>query len=76
MRDREARALAHAVDDCTGAWRLAGTGRARWIRCTHCYAEHEASAEYRRAAIEENRAGLVLRRLAAEGIVRDGYRRG
>jgi hypothetical protein len=73
---RDAHALAHAVEDCVGAWRLAGTGRTRWIRCTHCYAEHEGSPEFRRAAIEENRAGLVLRRLAAEGVARGGQRRG
>lgn len=76
MKERESRTLAHAIEDCTGAWRLAGRGRARWIRCTHCYAQHEASSELRRAAIEENRAGLVLRRLTAEGVVRDGNRRG
>lgn len=61
---------AHISEECTGTWRLAGSGRARWIRCSACTAEHAATQEARRSAIEENRAGLVLRRLTAEGNAR------
>ena len=60
----------HATADCTGTWRLAGSGANRSIRCAVCAAEHPARAEERRAAIEENRAGLILRRLTAEGMAR------
>ena len=59
----------HAFEECTGAWRLAGSGRSRWIRCCGCAAVHTATQDARRAAIDENRAGLVLRRLTAEGNV-------
>ena len=62
--------LAHAAGRCTGTWRLAGSGRCRTIRCDLCGAEHPATQDLRRAAIDENRAGLVLRRLAAEGHAR------
>lgn len=74
MSESTARDPLHATDDCTGTWRLAGSGRTRWIRCTACSAQLDASPDNRRAAIEENRAGLVLRRLTAEGTVR-GERR-
>jgi hypothetical protein len=70
--------LAHARDDCTGGWRLTGPARRRSIICTRCSVEHVATPEARRAAIDENCAGLVLRRLAAEGAVvrqADGRRR-
>lgn len=62
----------HATAECTGTWRLAGSGAQRSIRCTVCAANHPARAEQRRAAIEENRAGLILRRLTAEGMARLG----
>lgn len=61
---------AHIRGECTGTWRLAGSGQSRLIRCAGCGAEHPATAEARRAAIEENRWGLVLRRLTAEGMAR------
>lgn len=61
---------AHVSGGCTGTWRLSGRLRDRIIRCTACCAEHTATAEARRSAIEENRAGLVLRRLTAEGNAR------
>ncbi len=57
---------AHAFEECTGTWRLSGSGRVRVIHCALCGAEHAATPEARRAAIDENRAGFVLRRLAAE----------
>ncbi|HUF52104.1 MAG TPA: hypothetical protein VMN60_14865 [Longimicrobiales bacterium] len=59
--------LAHTADDCTGNWRLTGSNYRRRIRCDRCPAEHEASAEHRLSAIDENYAGIYLRRLAAEG---------
>jgi hypothetical protein len=59
--------LAHAHDDCVGNWRLVGTTGERTIRCDHCAADHEATPDHRLAAIDENYAGIYLRRLAAEG---------
>lgn len=59
--------LAHTFDACVGNWRLTGSNRGRQIRCDSCDAEHEASPENRLAAIDENYAGIYLRRLAAEG---------
>jgi hypothetical protein len=59
--------LEHRSDTCTGNWRLVGTGEARAIRCEGCLAEVGACAEHRLAAIDENYAGIYLRRLAAEG---------
>lgn len=59
--------LAHTDDACTGNWRLVGGRERRRIRCERCAAEHEATPEHRLAAIDENYAGIYLRRLAAEG---------
>ena len=59
--------LQHTTGECTGNWRLLGSGRQRVIRCDRCVAEHPASAENRLAAIDENYAGIYLRRLAGEG---------
>jgi hypothetical protein len=59
--------LEHLSDICAGNWRLVGTGEARAIRCEGCLAEVAATAEHRLAAIDENYAGIYLRRLAAEG---------
>lgn len=59
--------LRHTSEACTGNWRLLGTGRQRVIRCDRCVAEHAATADNRLAAIDENYAGIYLRRLAAEG---------
>jgi hypothetical protein len=36
-------------------------------RCDGCNAEHDATPDHRLAAIDENYAGIYLRRLAAEG---------
>jgi hypothetical protein len=60
--------LAHRDGDCTGNWRLIGTGEQRLIRCDKCQAEFAATPENRLAAIDENYAGIYLRRLTAEGI--------
>jgi hypothetical protein len=35
--------------------------------CDRCCAEHDATPDHRLAAIDENYAGIYLRRLAAEG---------
>jgi hypothetical protein len=59
--------LSHLFDECTGNWRLVGSSEHRRIRCDRCGAEHDASADHRLAAIDENYAGIYLRRLAAEG---------
>jgi hypothetical protein len=59
--------LAHTHDACVGNWRLVASTDRRSIRCDGCSAEHEASAENRLAAIDENYAGIYLRRLATEG---------
>jgi hypothetical protein len=59
--------LKHTHDDCTGNWRLIGSGDRRRIRCECCNADHDATPEHRLAAIDENYAGIYLRRLAAEG---------
>jgi hypothetical protein len=59
--------LAHTNDECTGSWRLVGPSDHRRIRCDRCAAEHDATPDHRLAAIDENYAGIYLRRLAAEG---------
>lgn len=59
--------LAHTLDDCTGSWRLVGSSAQRRIRCDRCAAVHAATPDHRLAAIDENYAGIYLRRLAAEG---------
>ena len=60
--------LSHVIIDCTGNWRLLGTGDNRQIRCDRCAAQYPATSENRLAAIDENYAGIYLRRLTAEGI--------
>jgi len=59
--------LEHTYGECTGNWRLVGTGDTRSIRCDRCDAQYPASPENRLAAIDENYAGIYLRRLTAEG---------
>lgn len=59
--------LPHNNDNCIGNWRLVGASEQRTIRCDRCEAEHEATPDHRLAAIDENYAGIYLRRLAAEG---------
>lgn len=59
--------LNHTHHECVGNWRLVGPSDRRRIRCDRCAAEHEATPEHRLAAIDENYAGIYLRRLAAEG---------
>lgn len=59
--------LTHSHDECTGNWRLVGTSERRRIRCDRCGVDHDATPEHRLAAIDENYAGIYLRRLAAEG---------
>jgi hypothetical protein len=68
--------LNHAIAECTGSWRLIGTGEMRHISCDKCTAEHPASPEHRLSAIDENYAGIYLRRLAAEGASHLGTDRG
>ena len=59
--------LQHKAGECTGNWRLVGATDHRLIICDLCGAEFEATPENRLAAIDENYAGIYLRRLTAEG---------
>jgi hypothetical protein len=59
--------LAHTHGECVGNWRLVGSIEQRRICCDRCAAEHDATPDHRLAAIDENYAGIYLRRLAAEG---------
>ena len=60
--------LEHKHGRCTGNWRLVGTGAGRKISCERCEASFSATPEHRLAAIDENYAGIYLRRLTAEGL--------
>lgn len=60
--------LEHMYDHCTGNWRLVGVGSNRRICCQKCLRIHTATPENRLAAIDENYAGIYLRRLTAEGM--------
>jgi hypothetical protein len=60
--------------ECTGNWRLVGTGEERCIRCDQCEVRYTATPENRLAAIDENYAGIYLRRLTAEGVAQLGDR--
>lgn len=59
--------LEHAHEDCVGNWRLLGSTIERTVQCDRCGALYPASADNRLAAIDENYAGIYLRRLASEG---------
>ncbi|HUG41554.1 MAG TPA: hypothetical protein VMM12_13785 [Longimicrobiales bacterium] len=61
-------ALEHTDGRCTGNWRLVGTGAGRQISCERCQAAFRATPENRLSAIDENYAGIYLRRLTAEGL--------
>ena len=60
--------LQHRDGRCTGNWRLLGTGRDRRITCERCEASFRPTPENRLSAIDENYAGIYLRRLTAEGL--------
>jgi hypothetical protein len=60
--------LEHRFGECIGNWRLVGTGDDRNIRCDRCDMHYSATPENRLAAIDENYAGIYLRRLTAEGM--------
>lgn len=62
------RVLEHKDERCTGNWRLVGTGEDRRIACERCDAAFRPTPENRLAAIDENYAGIYLRRLTAEGL--------
>lgn len=59
--------LEHEQGGCTGDWRLLGGGTERQIACDVCGRAYPATAANRLAAIDENYAGIYLRRLASEG---------
>ena len=66
--------LEHRLE-CIGNWRLVGTGEERCIRCDQCEVRYNATPENRLAAIDENYAGIYLRRLTAEGVTQLGENR-
>ncbi len=59
--------IEHTLDDCVGNWRLLGVSEDRAIQCDGCAARYLATPENRLAAIDENYAGIYLRRLSSEG---------
>lgn len=60
--------LEHRDGSCTGNWRLEGNGSQRRLVCTSCTVWYNGNlAELRLAAIDENYAGIYLKRLTAEG---------
>jgi hypothetical protein len=67
-------ALQHLTGICTGNWRLVGAADQRTIVCDQCGAEFEATPDNRLAAIDENYAGIYLRRLTSEGASNLGAR--
>lgn len=61
--------LKHLHDeDCLGTWRVQPLGTEKILRCDGCRITYPATPENRLAAIDENYAGIYLRRLTAEGI--------
>lgn len=67
---QEVRVIRHGNDDCIGNWRIAGQGSSRQLECDHCKVRLPYSPENRLAAIDENYAGIYLRRLTGEGRTR------
>jgi hypothetical protein len=65
-------AIDHSTDECVGNWRLLGIGEERTIQCDACSARYAATPENRLAAIDENYAGIYLRRLSSEGAALGG----
>lgn len=63
--------LNHEDGRCTGNWRLVGQGDDRRITCEQCQRSYPPTPENRLAAIDENYAGIYLRRLTAEGVSRE-----
>ncbi len=60
--------LEHESGHCTGNWRLIGRDQDRRIACDRCGRAYPPTPENRLAAIDENYAGIYLRRLTAEGV--------
>ena len=65
-------AIDHIAAECIGNWRLTGIGEDRTIQCDVCNAHYVATPENRLAAIDENYAGIYLRRLSSEGAALGG----
>ena len=63
--------LQHETGHCTGNWRLVGQGEDREIACESCKRSYPPTPENRLAAIDENYAGIYLRRLTAEGVAQE-----
>lgn len=63
--------MEHFHLNCTGMWRLVPSGKVggpeKVVRCDTCGRKHDATPENRLKAIDENYAGIYLRRLTAEG---------
>lgn len=68
--------LEHGAGECTGNWRLLGSSTDRTIQCDRCGLTYPATPENRLAAIDENYAGIYLRRLASEGVAYLSSKRG
>jgi hypothetical protein len=60
--------LPHDSETCTGEWRLGGNAKHRRLYCNGCGVRVEPTQENRLAAIDENYAGIYLRRLTTEGV--------
>jgi hypothetical protein len=61
--------IRHAHPECIGRWALhEPSAKPRFLKCTHCGIEWEGTADARLAAIDENYAGIYLRKLCAEGM--------
>ena len=68
--------LEHGTGECTGNWRLLGGSADRTIQCDRCSRSYPATPDNRLAAIDENYAGIYLRRLASEGVAYLSSKRG
>ena len=59
--------IEHKHGECTGDWLLITARGRRELVCETCGATYEATQRLRQAAVDENLAGVFLRRLANEG---------
>lgn len=62
--------IEHKAPECTGNWRYIVTEQPHRLRCDRCREEHPPTGDNRLAAIDENFAGIYLRRLTAEGMAK------
>lgn len=62
--------LDHLTPECVGHWKTTGSGKDKSLYCDRCEISHPATPDNRTAAIDENYAGIYLRRLTSEGAAR------